>query len=51
MATTGFIYDPEDGACLAHIVNDEKVFDATTERPRRIGTIDSTGNVYNCEVS
>jgi len=46
MTTTGFIYDTEDGACLAVIRDGKDVFDATGDA-QRIGTIDDNGNVYS----
>ncbi len=45
MVVTGHIYDTKDGTCLARIVNDTEVFDATMDG-RQIGTV-SNGNVYD----
>jgi hypothetical protein len=45
MAVTGHIYDPRDGTCLARIMDDTGVFDATLDG-RQIGTI-RDGEVYD----
>ena len=45
MAITGHIYDSDNGVCLARIVDDRDVFDATTDG-RKIATIDA-GNVFD----
>jgi hypothetical protein len=46
LATTGFIYDTEDGTCLARVTDGGEVLDATTDG-RQIGTIDHAGNVFD----
>jgi hypothetical protein len=46
MSTDGFIYDPENGKCLASIESDGNVFDVTTEEKRLIGTM-RDGNIYD----
>lgn len=48
MVTTGYIYDPEDGACVALIKDDTYVFDATVRGERQIGTV-RDGTVYDLE--
>lgn len=48
MTTTGFIYDTEDGTCLASIRDCREVFDATTDG-QQVGTIDDKGNVYTLQ--
>ena len=45
MAITGYIYDTKGGTCLARIMNDTEVFDATMDG-RQIGTV-RNGNVYD----
>lgn len=45
MSITGYIYDTKDGTCLARILDDTEVFDATTDG-RQIGAI-RNGNVYD----
>ena len=47
MTTTGFIFDTEGGACLARVIDDGRVFDATTDG-RQIGTV-SDRNVYDMQ--
>jgi hypothetical protein len=45
MAITGYIYDSDNGVCLARIVDDRDVFDATMDG-RKIATIDA-GKVFD----
>lgn len=46
MATTGFIYDTEDGTCLARVTHGGEVLDATADG-RQIGTVDHARNVFD----
>jgi hypothetical protein len=47
MTPTDFIFDTEGGTCLARVVEDGKVFDATIDG-RQIGTV-SGRNVYDMQ--
>ena len=48
MATTGYIYDSQDGRCLARVIDGEKIFDATSADDEQIGTV-SGGKIFDLQ--
>ena len=48
MNTTGYIYNSENGKCIASIDTTGAVYDITTEEKRQIGTV-RDGNIYDLE--